>query len=362
MLTYHEIKKESPELARKLVRKILKQNQGNVSKTALILGIHRATVRRARDGCLHDKSKRPHNSKNKTSSSLEKMILKVAKDTGYRYRRLSFYLFNAFGVFVSENTIKGILKRNNITPKRIRTKNRSRRHLYDYKHLLPFAEMQLDTKHILDQNALPKDVYNHIQSKNLPLYEWNIIDMATRTRFTAYSHELSALYGKMFISFILTWIRSHGIHTPVHIQADNGLEFCIGSKRKEIELNQFLTRFNASFTSIPAGKKYLQGVIERSHRSDDEEFLAIYPSRCNNSYDFIHYAQRWQDTWNAGRPHFGIDMNGLTPLDKLRKSNILCPENLLRFPVLLMEDLLPFSYLLTGQYVLTNYRKISRGI
>ncbi len=139
------------------------------------------------------------------------------------------------------------------------------------------------------------------------------------------------------------------------IQADNGLEFCIGSKRKEIELNQFLTRFNASFSSIPAGKKCLQGVIERSHRSDDEEFLAIYLSCCNNSYDFIYYAQRWQDTWNAGRPHFGIDMNGLTPLDKLRKSNILCPENLLRFPVLLMEDLLPFSSFLTGQYVLTNY-------
>ncbi len=69
----------------------------------------------------------------------------------------------------------------------------------------------------------------------------------------------------MFITFILLWLRTHGIHTPIHIQADNGLEFCMGSKRKEIELNDYLKQFNASFTSIPAGKKYLQGVIERSH-------------------------------------------------------------------------------------------------
>ena len=355
MLTYHEIRKESPELARTMVLKVLKQNHGNVSITASILKIHRKTVRRARDGCLSDKSKRSLTSKNKTPFVIENTILKVAKETGYRYRRLASYLFNFLGISIPENTIKGILKRNEIYPHKKRTMNRKRRPLYDYKHLLPFAEMQLDTKHILDQNALPTDVYRHIQSKKLPLYEWNMIDIATRTRFTAYSHELSALYGKMFISFVLTWIRTHGIQNPVHIQADNGAEFCMGSKRKEIELNQFLSQFNASFSSIPAGKKYLQGVIERSHRSDDEEFLSIYPIRCNNSYDFTYYAQRWQDTWNAGRPHFGIEMNGLTPLDKLKQAHISCPHNLLRFPVLLLEDLLPFSSFLSGHYLLTNY-------
>ena len=43
---YHDLRKTSPEAARLLVRKVLEQNGGNVSKTARILGISRKTVRR----------------------------------------------------------------------------------------------------------------------------------------------------------------------------------------------------------------------------------------------------------------------------------------------------------------------------
>ena len=357
MLEYHEIRKQSPEIARKLIKKVLHKNNGNISKTASILDICRKTVRRARDGTLEDISRRPHNSPHKTKKYLEDLIIKTAKQTGYRYRRLALYLWNSFGIPISENTIKHVLRRNPVHKKRIRTINKRRRYLYDYKHLLPFAEMQLDTKHILDQNALPKDVYNHIQKKKLPKYEWNIIDVATRTRFTAYSHELSALFGKMFITLVLTWLRTHGINNHIHIQADNGLEFCHGSKRKENELNLHLSVFNASFSSIPAGKHYRQALVENSHRHDDEQFLAIHPIYCHNDQEFIFKAQSWQDTWNTARPHFGIDMNGKTPLDKLTEKCILSPKNLLRFPVFLLEDLLPFSRLLGGTYVLTNYHK-----
>jgi len=49
---YHDLRKTSPEAARLLVRKVLEQNGGNVSKTARILGISRKTVRRAREGPL----------------------------------------------------------------------------------------------------------------------------------------------------------------------------------------------------------------------------------------------------------------------------------------------------------------------
>ena len=352
---YHELRKIQPEAGRTLVLKVLKSQNGNVTRTAKALGIARKTVRRARDGTLKDLSRKPKNSPNKTATFLENLIVQSAKKTGYRYRRLAFYIFRMFGLRVSENTIKHILKRNQIHKKRIRTANHRRRPLYDYENLAPFAEMQLDTKHILDKNALPTDVYNHILRKKLPIYEWNMIDIATRTRFTAYSNELSAIFGKMFISLVLTWIRAHGIRVHSHIQADNGLEFCLGSKRKESDLNLYLSKFDASFSSIPAGKKYLQGVIERSHRSDDEEFLAIHPIRCQNSSEFIFRAQRWQDTWNVARPHFGIAMDGKTPLDKLIDFGITCPNNLLQFPVFLLEQLLPFSCFLGGEYVFTNY-------
>ena len=68
--------------------------------------------------------------------------------------------------------------------KKIRTKNWNRRQLYNYEHLAPFREFQLDTKHILDEKSLPAKVYEHIVKYNLPLYEWNMIEVATRSRFS----------------------------------------------------------------------------------------------------------------------------------------------------------------------------------
>ena len=73
--------------------------------------------------------------------------------------------------------------------------------------------MQLDTKHILDKDALPAEVYAHIKHYHLPLYEWNIIDVATRIRFTAYSHELSSVFGMMFLSLVLLWLRAHNVRS-----------------------------------------------------------------------------------------------------------------------------------------------------
>jgi hypothetical protein len=48
--------------------------------------------------------------------------------------------------------------------------------------------MHFDTKELADAKSLPAEVYENLKhNKYLPLYEWNIIDVASRTRFTAYS-------------------------------------------------------------------------------------------------------------------------------------------------------------------------------
>jgi putative transposase len=269
MLTYHEIRKLSPEKAREVARKVLAANEGNVSATARILGVKRGTVRRARDGTPMDNPRRPHTSPNRTASPLEDFIVHEGRETGYRCRRLSNFLFDKYGLAVPEGTVKAVLKRMGVEGKRVRTANKRRRPLYDYEHLAPFAEMQVDTKHVLDLDALPTDVYRHILKWNLPFYEWNIIDAATRIRFTAYSHELSATFGWLFMLIAIHWLRAHGIRHHVHIQGDNGSELCGGSKAKELELNGSLNPLGSSFTSIPAGRKYLQALVENSHRHDD---------------------------------------------------------------------------------------------
>jgi len=351
MIGYHEIRKIKVEKAREIVRRILIENNNNISKTARILKITRRTVRRSRDGPLGDRSRKPLVSPNKIKLRLEKLVIREGKDTGYRYRRLSKYIYDKYGIEISENTIKVILRRNNINRRKIRSRNGRVRHLYDYKYLIPFSNMQVDTKHILDYDALPKDVYMHIQFNNLPRYEYNIIDACTRTRFTAYSYEINTTYGWIFMLFVIHWLRMHNVRNHINIQGDNGVEFCSGSKKKEELLNNILNKFNVSFTSIPAGKHYRQGIIENSHRHDDEQFLAIHPIRCKTTKQFMYKAQQWQDTWNTARRSWGIEMNGITPLAKFKKYNTLISDRIFQFPTLLLDNLLQK----TGSYVPTNY-------
>ena len=374
---YHKLRKVQPKSARILVRQILEKNDGNVSATARILGISRLTVRRARDGTLEDRSRRPKNSPNRIEPKFEGLIKEEGKNTHYRYRRLSNFIRKKYNIKVSENTVKKVLKRNNIKGKRIRTKNGNTRHLYDYEHLTPFVELQMDTKHLLDEKALPASVYEHIMGTGLPIYEWNVIDACTRTRFTAYSHRLSSEYGFMFITFVVLWLRSHNVREKINIRLDNGSEFCSGSKKKENEWNEIFSILNAHISPIPPGAKHLQALVENSHRADDESFLSIHAERCNNTKQFIDKAQQWQDTWNTARGSYGICMNGKTPLEKFRTKNIYISEHIFSFPVFLMEDLVGrvgsvyhwFNnfiglnfYSLGGKYVYTKCHRVIKQL
>jgi len=350
---YHTLRKSNPEEARRLVRKVLKSTNGNVSKTARILKIDRKTVRRARDGSLKDYSRAPKRVWNKTKTEFETLIVKEAKNTNFGYRRLSKYLFRKYGLKFSENTIKAILRRHSFEKKKVKVRNKRRR-LYNYELLRPFEKFQLDTKYILDKNALPQNVYNHVKEKGLPIYQWTLIDVATRIRFLAYSFRLNSTYGYIFISFCLWWLRMHNVRGEIEIRVDNGAEFCGGSERKLRDWNKDFGIWGCELKPIPPRASYLQAIVENSHLRDDEEFFIPYLERIGNIAQFIYRAQQWQDTWNFYRPHLGIGMEGRTPFEALKsKWDGLINLNVVHFPVFLLEDL--FFILKGGEYVLTPH-------
>jgi len=336
---YHEVRKISPEKARELVRKVLMKNEGNVAQTAGILEISRVTVRRARDGTLKDHSKRPHRSPKRTEEKLEQLIVQEARLTSFRYRRLTKHLALKFGLRFSEHTIRAILKRNRVHRRVRKSASGSIRHLYDYEHLIPFTEFQLDTKHLLDQKALPHAVYDHMIDKGLPRFEWHLIEAATRSRFLAYSYTLNAAFGFLFCTVVLLWMRTHNVRSVMRIRVDNGMEFCSGSTTKLTDWNRRLAALGASLDPIPPGASHLQGLVENAHRADDECFLMVHAERCAHTYQFLAKAQSWQDTWNFFRPSFGLAMNGRTPQQKLHSTRMMIHEHVLCFPVLLMEDI-----------------------
>ena len=175
MISYHDVREVSPCKARELVRKVLVRNHGNVSEVARVLGISRHTVRRARDGGLDDLSRRPHHSPRKTPDEFEGLIVAEEKRTGFRYRRLSSYLQRKYGLLFSEDTVRAILRRNQVTKRRRRAASGQNRHLYDYEALIPFRELQLDAKYLLDKGTLAQEVYDHIKQHGLPSFEWHIM-------------------------------------------------------------------------------------------------------------------------------------------------------------------------------------------
>jgi len=85
----------------------------------------------------------------------------------------------------------------------------------------------------------------------------------------------------------------------------------------------------------------LQALIERAHSSNDEEFYLIHAERCQMVGELILRVQRWQDTWNFFRPHFGRGMEGKTTSEVLReRSGGLLRKYILKFPAVLLEALL----------------------
>lgn len=85
IISYHEMRKISPEKARELIRKVFENNNKNVSRTAKILGVSRHTVRRAIYGPLEDKSRKPKTCPRKLSTELEislsRNLKELASDT-----------------------------------------------------------------------------------------------------------------------------------------------------------------------------------------------------------------------------------------------------------------------------------------
>ena len=123
------------------------------------------------------------------------------------------------------------------------------------------------------------------------------------------------------------------------------------SQKKLEEWNQFLSRLETTLDPIPAGAKYLNGLVENSHRSDDEYFLMIHAQRCQDTKGFLQKAKAWQDTWNCFKAHHGIAMNGQTPAEKLKTKDPMIHPHLLQFPVLLLENPLQSTGLLLTSFL-----------
>jgi hypothetical protein len=237
--------------------------------------------------------------------------------------------------------LKGICKREKFRPATVVTATRERRALYNYAALAAFERLHYDTKTLPDSHALPPSTYKQFHlNKELPIIEWNIIEVKTRLRFMAYSHARSSEFGLHFLLLIIQYIRAYTFASDRHITigTDQGSEFFGGSDRKQAEWNRLLAVLNADIYSYEPGFDVRKNLIERSHRSDDEEFLIPRGEFLTSQKNFLIEAQGYADYWNCYRPHSGIGMNKLTPLEKLQQCGVEQAKKIATFPTMILED------------------------
>lgn len=145
-----------------------------------------------------------------------------------------------------------------------------------------------------------------------------------------------------FLVLVTLWLRAHGVSAEITFQSDWGQGFGGDNPDRIARLqNQFLTPLQAQLCRYPMGRKGYNGRVERSHRTDDEEFYRPYLLQIDNAPHLVQMAAHWVYFYNTVRPHTGHGMNNHTPLEVLRLLSYRGGDTIAFMPPIILDDVSP---------------------
>jgi transposase InsO family protein len=132
------------------------------------------------------------------------------------------------------------------------------------------------------------------------LYQYTAIDDCTRYRVLGLYARRTANNSLEFLGKLI-----EEMPFPIQrIQTDRGKEFFAA------KFQERLMEYGIKFRPIKPGSPHLNGKVERSHRTDLEEFYTTVDLESTGLQDRL---QEWQHYYNWERPHGVL---GKTPMDK----------------------------------------------
>lgn len=165
------------------------------------------------------------------------------------------------GIALSRHKINRYLRKNGLL---FRKKCKPRKkHVRVVRVEHPGQHTQTDVKH------LP-----HLLGNGEKCYNYNFVDHASKWSFKKSYDSYGPSETKDFMSCVV----AAAPFTIGRIQSDNGVEFTFKYQSRVDEpkihaLEQFCASHEIRHVLIPPGEKELQGLVERSHRQDDEELF-----------------------------------------------------------------------------------------
>jgi len=254
------------------------------------------------------------------------------------YKNIDFHLFSLTKLTVRQ--IRSIYSRYELKSQKVKTASGKRVPLYDYAALGAFERMHYDVKILADKKSLPESVYNNLLGKEIPKYQWTLIDAKTKFRFVAYSYNINSEFGLKFLLFCLMYIRFTFLNWNIEIAIgmDNGIEFCIGSKRKLEKWNSILNIINSYAYQYNPYFDVRKNIVERSHRTDDSHFLVPRGDLLTNKKTFLKEVTSFYHYYNFEKHHTGHNMFNRTPYEALKDTGLPNPERLITFPIMILEQ------------------------
>lgn len=280
-----------------------------VATAARRYGIYRSTIYRWREEIIPQKPGPRGMVYWQTKEDTEELILQIRLSTNYGPKRIKDELED-YGVIVGEKAIRGVIEQADLVKKQRKPKKRATQPFYAP---YPGYRLQVDTK------AVP--VLGGGDKRTSSRQQFTAIDIVSKIRYLSVKDGLSNGNSVAFVAEAISFFDGIGIHIEC-VQTDNHPTFTnlyVGDKAKRLKnqrlhpLTDYLQSRGVEHKLSRPGTPQHNGFVERSHRTDEEEFYDVTPAASLDIKELQTKMKHWQDEYNETRRHSSC--NNLPPME-----------------------------------------------
>lgn len=261
-------------------------------------GIHRDTIYDWRKEILPQKPGPRGRVYWQTDTDAEELVIQIRLATNYGPKRIRSELLDV-NVDVGEKAIRNIIEAAGLTKKQRKPKKKLNKPFYAP---YPGYRLQVDTK------AVPNDEDKRRSRK----HQFTAIDIVSKVRYLRVLDGLSNGNSVAFVREALSFYEEIGINIEC-VQTDNHATFTNlylgGNKKADHELMKvhpltlYLVSRGIEHKLSRPGTPQHNGFVERSHRTDEEEFYSVTKTASLDTETLNSKMHTWQDEYNITRRH-----------------------------------------------------------
>lgn len=260
----------------------------NVAKTCRHFSIARETFYRWKRAYLAkgelgliDSRPCPENPKLKVPKAFEEKNIHLRTTYHFGPLKISWYLKKFLDIDVSRTGCYGVLKRNGLSRLPENCRKRSVPSFIRYEKEVPGHHVQVDVKFLFFINE---------SGQRIKRFQYTAIDDSTRIRALKIYEKHTQVNAMDFINYV---VEKFPFRIKM-IRTDNGHEF-------QSKFHWHVLDLGMEHAYIKPGTPRLNGKVERSHRTDKQEFYQLL--EYTDDQDLGQKLTEWENFYNFYRPH-----------------------------------------------------------